>query len=179
MPRSLGRPEALPKLGDREIATDPTRTVEERVAAGARLWDSVNSAEAALEVLKTDLRKLALAKKGAPGTVLFEGEGMTRATVVIPPPALLLKKGANPAMLATKLGANFGRIFGETKSWTIRENAAAIFARLPRNLQETLFGVLVEDQGKPRVSFQYGGSGLTDIGVAKEPSPVTPARRRP
>jgi len=159
MTRATGGPR---KLGDREIVTDPTRTISERVAAGARLWDSINTANAALEVLKTDLRKIA-SKSGEAGTVTFEGDGLTRAFVITPLPALYLKKGKNPAPLAGKLGANFGRIFRESKTWVVRENASAIFARLPRKLQEALLDVLGEDAGKPRVTFQYGGAGLSDI----------------
>jgi hypothetical protein len=165
MTRALGAP---PKLGDREVVTDPTRTIEERVAAGARLWDSINTANAALEVLKGDLRKLAVSKgKGEAGTITFEGAGMTRAIVTTPLPNLYLKKGKNPAPLAAKLGANFGRIFRESKTWVVRENAGAIFARLPRKLQEALLDVLGEDSGKPRVTFQYGGAGLSDISVER------------
>ena len=150
-------------MRDEEIVADPTQPLPERIAAGARLWDSIQAHNAALDLLKEDLRKLALQTQKTPGTVTVDGEGLSRALIVIQPPNLSLKKGADPAAYRADFGRSFALLFSETKGWKLKPNAEAILLRLPRPLQTLVFRLVEESELKPRVYFESAGKGVETL----------------
>ena len=151
-------------MRDEEIATDPDRPLPERIAAGARLWASIQSSNAALDVLKEHLRKEALKTQKTPGTVTIEGEGLSRALVVVPPPTLSLKKGADPSTHRSDFGRSFALIFAPVPgAWKLKTNAEAILLRLPKPLQTLAFRLIEESEPKPRVYFESAGEGVETL----------------
>jgi hypothetical protein len=141
---------------------DPNLSLEVRVAAGARLWDLIKRAKAALEPLKDVLRLEARSKIEGTGTVTLEGTGMTRAMVTIPESSLQIVKNTDMDALKKVLGSAFDSIFEENVTYKCRSNATAHIRNLPRKEQSTVLAVVREDEGKPRVSFQFAGSDILD-----------------
>lgn len=146
---------------DLETVLDETQSLETRIAAGARLWDISNRAKKAIEPLKETLRVQTKRLNPRPGATTIEGEGMTRALVTVPEPTLVV---SDYALLKSILGDEiFKELFREHITYTPRPNAADLITHLPPRMQEMVFGVISEVEGTPRVSFQYGGSGISEM----------------
>jgi hypothetical protein len=157
-------------------AKDPNLPLEVRVAAGARLWDQINHANAALEFLKADLRAEAKRKlNGEAGATTIEGTGMTRALVTVPEASLQILKGTNMAALKRELGpAVFSSMFEEVVTYKCRPTASARIHKLSTKEQSAVLTAVREVEGTPRVSLQFAGADIlemhsgSDSGISKE-----------
>jgi len=146
-------------------AKDPNQPLEVRVAAGARLWDQIKHAQAALEPLKADLRTEAkLRLNGATGATTIEGTGMTRVLVTVPEASLQIIKDTNMASLKQELGpAVFASMFEEVITYKCKPAAAVRIHKLSSKDQSAVFSAVREVEGTPRVSFQFAGSDILEM----------------
>jgi len=149
---------------DLVVVQNGSLSLAERIAAGARLWDISNRTKKAMEPLKELLRQQAKQLLPKPGATTIEGEGMTRALITIPDPALSVSRESDYAVLKNLLGdETFRELFKETTTYQPRAGAKAVIAALPPDLRNKVFEVVQEEEGTPRVSFQYGGSGISEM----------------
>ena len=149
---------------DLEVIQDGSLSLAERIAAGARLWDISNRTKKAMEPLKELLRAQAKRLLPKPGATTIEGEGMTIALVTIPNPALAVTKESDYAVLKKLVGDEvFRDLFKETTTYAPRPGATALITALPPDVRSKVFEVVHEVEGTPRVSFQYGGAGISEM----------------
>ena len=151
---------------DLAVARDPHAPLEDRIAAGARLWSLIEEAERALAPLKTCLRDEARARLGNdPGSIHLEGDGMTRAVVTVPKPSYTVAKGADMPAVKQLLGAAFDALFEEVVTYKVRAatlNAGKI-ASLNPSARDTALSVIVQVDPTPRVAFRSAGDGVEQI----------------
>jgi len=141
------------------MARDESAPMADRIAAGARLWETINRAKEALEPLKTDLRKEATRLlDNMPGVTTIEGTGMSRAVVTVPESKLKVVKGTDIKKLKKALGpTGFNALFEEGPYQVRSSTAAAYISNAPKAIQSLALAAITEAEGKPRVSFQFGG----------------------
>lgn len=142
---------------DLSVARDPRAPLEERIAAGARLWNLIEEAEAALAPLKQSLRDEARARLGNdPGSIHLEGDGMTRAVVTVPKPSYTVAKGADMSAVKQLLGAAFDSFFEEVVTYKVRSSTinAGKIASLNPTARDTALSVIVQADPTPRVAFK-------------------------
>ena len=152
---------------DLASARDPNAPLEERIAAGARLWNLIEEAEAALSPLKASLREEARARLGNdPGAVHLDGEGMTRAVVTVPRPSYTVAKGTDMPAVKQLLGpAAFEALFEEVVSYKVRASTinAGKIASLNPSARDAALSVIVQVDPTPRVAFKSAGDGVEII----------------
>jgi hypothetical protein len=151
--------------GDLAIARDPRARLEDRIAAGARLWNLINEAESALAPLKMVLRDEARARLGSdPGSIHLEGSGMTRAVVTVPKPSYAVAKGTDMIAVKQLLGAAFDLFFEEITTYKVRgvPNTGKIASLNPED-RNTALSAICQVDPTPRVSFKSAGEGVEQI----------------
>ena len=158
---------------EKDIATvnDPSIPLELRVAAGARLWDISRRAKSALDSLKSVLRTEAMERLGCAGVVTIEGVGMTRALVTIPESTLAIKNANCFPKLKHTLGKQFASLFEEVTVYRCRPDIKFSIALLQPQDRTAVLSEVQEIEGMPRVSFQFAGSNLLDLGSETENTP--------
>jgi hypothetical protein len=152
-------------------AKDPNLPLEVRIAAGARLWDVIKRANEALVPLKDELRNQAKLKRKIPGTVVIEGTGMTRAMVTLPKSILQVSKKTDIAALKRSITPMvFSALFEETCTYECHPNIVRRISGLKKEVRSSVLSAIEEIEGTPRVSLQFAGSNLVDLGVGPDPS---------
>lgn len=149
---------------DLDTASRSDLPLEERIAAAARLWDFTKRVESAMDPLKEILRaKARESRKDRPCVVTLEGVGMTRATVTFPERHLKIQSGLEHGAIKQILG---DRLFHELceEKVTPRPDASARVHSMSTEDQGVAVRVFMEVEGKPRVSLQFGGDGIVDLG---------------
>lgn len=150
---------------DEEIRSlnDDALPLSTRIAIAAKLTDLQARIGYALLPLKARLRLDAEASPESSKT--FEGEGLSAATAVKQKAKLAFVKGAKIEFLREKLGkARFEAILKKVETYEFRPQAKMMISKLPAELQNEVFSQIVEKERVTRISFVYGGSGLTMIG---------------
>lgn len=152
--------------GDLAIARDPRARLEDRIAAGARLWNLINEAEGALAPLKEHLRDEARAQLGNdPGSIHLEGSGMTRAVVTVPRPSYSVTKGTDMPALKQLLGPPvFDALFEEVTTYKVRGvPASGKIASLNPEARNAALAAITQADPTPRVAFKAAGEGVEMI----------------
>lgn len=153
--------------GDLAVARDPRASLEERIAAGARLWSLIEEAEAALAPLKEDLRAEGRSRLGGvPGSTHIDGTGMTRAVVTVPKPSYAVAKGTDMAALKQLIGSDaFAALFEEVLTYKVRTtaNAGSVVAGLPPPASSAALAAIAQVDPTPRVAFKSAGEGVEVI----------------
>lgn len=151
--------------GDLAIARDPHARLEDRIAAGARLWNLINEAEGALAPLKEHLRDEARAQLGNdPGSIHLEGSGMTRAVVTVPRPSYSVTKVTDMPALKQLLGAAFDGLFEEVTTYKVRGvPASGKIASLTPEARNAALAAITQADPTPRVAFKAAGEGVEMI----------------
>lgn len=151
---------------DLSVARDPRAPLEERIAAGARLWSLINEAEEALAPLKQSLREEARARLGNdPGSIHLEGEGMTRAVVTVPKTAYAVAKGTDMPALKQLIGNEvFSALFEEITTYKVKgvPNTGKIAHLSSQGVSAALAAISQVDP-TPRVAFKSAGEGVEQI----------------
>ena len=152
--------------GDLALARDPRASLEERIAAGARLWSLIEEAEAALVPLKEDLRAEGRSRLGgAPGSTHLDGTGMTRAVVTVPKPSYAVAKGTDMPALKQLIGGEvFNAIFEEVVTYKVKTapNLTKVASLSPQGSNAALAAIIQVDP-TPRVAFKSAGEGVESI----------------
>lgn len=153
---------------DEEIRSlnDESLPLSTRIAIAAKLTDLQGRISKALLPLKERLR--ADAESTQETTTTFDGDGLSAATATKQKAKLALVKGAKIEALREKLGkARFETIFKKIESYEFRPTAKMTISKLPAELQNEVFSQIVEKERVTRISFVYGGSGLTMLGESE------------
>lgn len=145
-----------PRDAVRELAAtanDTSLPTARRVAAAAQLWHLAETARAAVEPFKEELRAMAVAQSGGQkGPVQFPGEGVTQARVVIPAMGVELESPPELAAARAELGEDFDRVYrvGLTLVPRTPEDVSALPARARAHLASRVRLA----RGKPRVTLE-------------------------
>jgi hypothetical protein len=151
--------------GDLAVARDPLAPLEDRIAAGARLWSLIEEAESALAPLKASLRDEARARLGNdPGSVHIDGTGMTRVVVTVPRPTYSVAKGTDMHAVKQTLGSAFDLFFEEVTTYKVRgvPNTGKI-ASLNPEARNVALAAITQADPTPRVAFKSAGEGVEII----------------
>lgn len=152
--------------GDLAVARDPRAPLEERIAAGARLWALIENAEAALAPLKEALREEGRSRLGGvPGSTHIDGTGMTRAVVTVPKPSYAVAKGTDMSALKQLIGAEaFAALFEEVLTYKVKAapNLTKVASLSPQGSNAALAAITQVDP-TPRVAFKSAGEGVEAI----------------
>ena len=151
---------------DLRVARDSSAPLEDRIAAGARLWNLIEEAEGALAPLKETLRAEARSRLGnTPGSETIEGTGMTRAVVTVPKPAYQVVKGADMNAVRAEIGEQaFSQLFEEVTSYKVRASGLNKVASLRPCQSQAALAVITQVDPTPRVAFKSAGEGIDNIG---------------
>lgn len=150
--------------------SDPSLPLNAKIAAAAKLVELVGRISKALGPFKNELRRLADASPE--DVVRLEGDDLARATLTKPKnrTVLAMEKGASPEDLKPLLELKtFQAIWKESKRYEFRPTAKMVIGKLPVATQKRLFEKIREIERVTRISFAYGGAGLTVLGDDEEP----------
>jgi len=142
----------------RSIALDLRRidlTTEERVQLGALLSAIGKQSDTALGPIKETLRTEALVQIGSPtGTHRFEAPGGASCTVVVPVPAVQVRKDFNMQGLKAVLGDTFPVLFEEVTAYKPREDFQATVAVCQPDCQQAALAAVEVVDRTPKVHFK-------------------------
>jgi len=141
------------------IINDTCAPFSVKVAAAAALWNVIESAGAALEPFKREVRDLAVAS--GKSTLTIDGDGLTQCKVVVPGPSLKLTPAATVDGEKAALGDLFNAIY-EVKL-SLRKADPTFLATFPPEVQAHVTGVTDLVANTPRVSLK-SLPGVTPVG---------------
>lgn len=129
----------------------PTHEVEDAVGVGRELWRMIDTARKALDTVKDRMRA---ETPPTPGMYTFYGPDGTECKVQVPPPIVVIRKGAQLGELQDHLGIGTANtLFEVTGSWKPGPDFPRALNDLSDEHQKIVLGVVDTQTPKPRVTF--------------------------
>ncbi len=125
--------------------------LEEVVGVGRELWRLIDTAQKALEVVKTRAR---LEVDSTPGRHEIDGPDGALCVVVVPEAAPQVRRGVSVGELEQLVGTGrFGELFTVKTMVRPRQDFTERVPELPPEVAANVLGMVDMQTGRPRVSF--------------------------